>query len=190
LDKQVNQPVTIGVNSAPGCSAQNAASLGTPVRTIIERGDAYLTPQLYNLEITVLETIRGKDASERVRNEGLKGTGPRAGAKSHFDFLLVRIKLGYTRKVRGLGDEFYSLTDGQFVAVSSDNKTEYEIPSVLKQPQPQLLGEIFSPGDSREGWLLLQVPEDEKKPFLIFKRKHIEGVYGIWGHVWFKLYQC
>jgi hypothetical protein len=69
---------------------------------------------------------------------------------------------------------------GQFAAVSPDGKTEYEIPPVLYQPQPQLIGSIFSPGESHDGWILLQVPEKDKKPLLIFKRQNIEGVHGVW----------
>jgi hypothetical protein len=183
LDTPVSQSTNTNIKGNLGSSSQNAVPLGTTVRTVIERGDPYLTPQLYNLDITILETLRGIKASEKIRNEGIieKGTEDR------FDFLLVHIKLNYSRKVRGLGDEVFKLREGQFAAVAADNKTEYKLPVVSKQPQPSLIGEIFSTGDSRDGWVLLQVPVEDDNPRLIFKRNHVEGMYGIWGNIWFKL---
>jgi hypothetical protein len=46
----------------------------------------------------------------------------------------------------------------------------------------------LQPGETHQGWILLQVPETEKKPLLIFKRENVEVVYGVWGNVWFQLY--
>ena len=110
-------------------------------------------------------------------------------SKDGFEYILARIRLGYFSRARGgLDNELYKLTEGQFVAVSSSGKTEYEVPPVLRQPQPALVDVTFNPGDSHEGWILLQVPKEERKPLLIFKRQHVEGAYGIWGYVWFKLY--
>lgn len=168
-----------------GSTPQNAAPAGVTIKTTIERGDAYLSPQLYNVEITLLEIIRGKAALERVISQNISEKSPGAG----FEYVLARIRLGYFRRIRGLEDEPYTLTEGQFTAFSADGTTEYEIPSVVRQPQPPLAGITFNPGDSHEGWILLEVPETEKKPLMIYKRQHVEGIYGIWRGVWFQLYQ-
>jgi len=34
----------------------------------------------------------------------------------------------------------------------------------------------------------LQIPKDERRPLLIFKRQNMEGVHGVWGPIWFQLY--
>jgi hypothetical protein len=155
------------------------------VKSTIERGDAYLSPQLYNLEITLLEVIRGKSVAELSQVQSVSAKLPKDG----FEYILARIRLGYFLRARGgPRDEVYTLTEGQFAAVSADGGTEYEVPTVLRQPQPALIDITFNPGDSHEGWILFQVPKEEKKPLLIFKRQHVEGAYGIWGYIWFKLY--
>jgi hypothetical protein len=60
--------------------------------------------------------------------------------------------------------------------------------NLRQQPQPSLVDRHFEPGEIHEGRILLQVPKEEREPRLIFKRKHVEGMYGIWGYVWFQLY--
>jgi hypothetical protein len=169
--------------AALGTTPETAAETGVTLKTTIERGDAYLSPQLYNVEITLLQTIRGEAAAERVRSQKISSKPPLTG----FDFVLAHIRLGYFRRVRGLEDEVYTLTEGQFMAVSPDGKTEYPLPSVSSQPQPPLIEVTFNPGDTREGWILLQAPAVEKRPLLVFKRQHVEGAYGIWGYVWIRL---
>jgi len=167
-----------------GTSYSSPAPVGVTIKTTIERGEAYSAPEIYNVEITLLEIVRGDEAWERIKVQGSRNEPLKAG----FEFVLVHIRFGYFRRSRGMGGEVYRLTKGQFAAVSPDGKIEYEIPAVLSQPQPQLIGSTVSPGESRDGWILLQVPKDEKKPLLIFKRQNIEGVHGVWGHIWFQLY--
>jgi hypothetical protein len=170
--------------AAPGTTPETAAGTGAIIKTTIERGDAYLSPQLYNVEITLLETLRGQSSAERLRGQNISAKSPQAG----FEFILAKLRLGYFRRVRGLEDEIYKLTEGQFMAVSPDGKTEYPLPPVVIQPQPPLIEVTFNPGDTCEGWILLQVPAAEKQPLLVFKRQHVEGAYGIWGYIWFKMY--
>ncbi|MFC1533129.1 hypothetical protein ACFL7M_07185 [Thermodesulfobacteriota bacterium] len=170
-------------NPAPGSSNRSPAPVGVKVKTTIERGDAYMAPKLYNVEITLEEIVRGDEAREHIKAQGVSDKPPKAG----FEYILTRIQFGYFRKARGLADETYRLTEGQFAAVSTDGRTEYEIPSVSQQPQPKLIDWLFHPGESREGWILFQVPKDNMKPLLVFKREHVEGVYGIWRYVWFQL---
>jgi hypothetical protein len=177
---------TSAENSKPilGTSHSSPAPVGVTIKTTIERGDAYSAPEIYNVEITLLEIARGNEAWERIKVQSSLNEPPKSG----FEYVLARIRFGYFRRGRGIGGEAYRLKEGQFATVSPDGKTEYEIPSVLSQPQPQLLDSTLSPGESRDGWIILQVPKDDKKPLLIFKRQNIEGVHGIWGHMWFQLY--
>jgi hypothetical protein len=172
-----------GPAGPPGTAPETAAGTGVTLKTTIERGDAYLSPQLYNVEITLLQTVRGQTAEELLTGQNISA-GP---LQTGFEFVLAQIRLGYFRRVRGLEDEVYTLTKGQFMAVSSDGRNEYPVPPVLSQPQPPLIDVTFNPGDIREGWILLQVPVAEKQPLLVFKRQHVEGAYGIWGYIWFKL---
>ena len=109
-------------------------------------------------------------------------------AKSGFEYMLVCLNIGFFRKRRGLGtSDTYNIRDGQVVAISADGRTQFEIPPVLRQPQPQLIDVTFNPGESHSGWILLQVPKDEAKPLLIFNREYVENVYGIWRPIWFCL---
>jgi hypothetical protein len=175
---------TSRTSAAVGTAPETAAEIGATVITTIERGDAYLSPQLYNVEITLLQTVRGQAVGDRLTRQIVSAKPAMAG----FEFILAQIRLGYFRRVRGLEDELYKLTEGQFMAVSADGKTEFPVPPVLNQPQPPLIDVTFNPGDTREGWILLQVPITEKQPLLVFKRQHVEGAYGIWGYIWFKLW--
>ena len=171
-------------NLVIGSSHLRPVPVNVTVKTKIERGDAYSAPEIYDLEITLIEIVHGKEALDRIKVQGVLDGPPKRG----FEYVLARVQFKYSRRGKGLGNVTYRLTEGQFAAVSADGKTGYEIPSVLQQPQPQLIDCVFSAGEFREGWILLQVPKDEKKPRLIFKRENAEGIYGIWRSVWFQLY--
>jgi hypothetical protein len=190
-------------SSQTGNSPGSAVPIGTTVKTTVERGHAYMVPRLYNVEITLEEVIRGKKALAGAE----KLLKPEQQLKDGYEYLLARLKFGYFERGRiapagstgtadkqyvsfggGGVDVTYTLSEGQFLAVSAGGETEFEIPAVLQQPEPHLIGWEFHPGESREGWILFQVPKDDKKPLLIFKREHVEGIYGIWGYVWFQLY--
>ena len=179
-----NEDVAMDSKPILGTSYSSPTPVGVTVQTTIERGEAYSAPEIYNVEITLLEMVRGDEAWERIKVQGSISEPPKAG----FEFVLVHIRFGYFRRSRGTGGEVYRLTKGQFAAVSPDGKTEYEIPTILSSPQPQLIESTISPGESCDGWILLQVPKDDKKPLLIFKRQNVEGVHGVWGHIWFQLY--
>jgi hypothetical protein len=166
-----------------GSSHLNPVPIGSMVKTKIERGDAYSAPEVYDLEITILETVRGKAALEQIKTQGVTDKPPIEG----FEYLLARIQFGYFRRGKGFGDSPYRLAEGQFIAVSQDGKIMYELPDILQQPQPQLAGSLFKPGESREGWLLFQAPQGGQTSLLIFDREYEEGVYGLWGYVWFQI---
>ena len=118
-----------------------AAPVGATVKTKIERGDRYSTPEVYNLEITICEVLRGKGARDRLKAEGVSNLVTKAG----FESVLVRVRLGYFSKGRGFVHqrEPYEITEDCFVAVSQDGKTEYEIPVMREQPKPPLINTLF-----------------------------------------------
>jgi hypothetical protein len=161
--------------------------LGTTVKTKIERGDRYSAPEITNLEITVHEVVRGKDAWDRIISEGTF----QGDFKGGFEPCLVRIKFGYRQKGRGFGRDKspYEIPDDAFMALSNDGETEYPIPSSPDQSRSTLLNTAFNSGETKEGWILLQVPQGEKRPLLTFKRDYRENAYGFWGPVWFKLFR-
>jgi len=183
ISEDTNLNAGANQSGIPGSSVNSPASLGFTVKTTIERGDAYLSPEIYNVEITVLEAVRGSDALEILRSQGVEGKSPEAG----YEYVLGKIRFGYFQRGRRVGSEAYELKEGLFVALSADGQHEYEIPAGLPQPHSPLTGKLFNNGDSHEGWIILQVPAAEKEPRLAFKRKHVEGMYGIWGYVWFGL---
>lgn len=183
ISEETNLNAGANQSGIPGSSVNSPAPPGFTVKTTIERGDAYLSPEIYNVEITVLEATRGSDALELLRSQGAGDKSPEAG----YEYVLAKIRFGYFQRGRRVGSEAYELKEGLFVAVSADGQQEYEIPAGLPQPQPALTGKLFNSGDSHEGWIILQVPAAEKEPRLAFKRKHVEGMYGIWGYVWFGL---
>jgi hypothetical protein len=168
-------------SSVMGSSPDRPVPIGVPTKVTIERG--------YFVEIKVLEIVRGKDAWERVREEGIADDQLKTG----FEYLLARISFGYSRKAKGFEEpnNVYGISAKGFSSTSGDGKTEFEIPSVLRQPQPQLIDIPIPLGTSREGWIILQVPEDEKEPLLAFHREHAHSNYVLlpqWSPVWFKLH--
>ena len=169
-----------------GTGKDRAAEVGTTIRTKIERGDRYSAPEVYNLEIAICEVLRGKGALEHLRMDGVSKLVTKVG----FELVLVRVRFGFFSKGRRFGHqrEPYEITKGCFVAVSPDGNTEYEIPIMKRQPQPPLINMPFMPGDVKEGWVALQVPEGEERALLIFKRDYSENAYGFWGPVWFQLF--
>jgi hypothetical protein len=111
-----------GPGGASGNSRDRAAPLGITVKTKIERGDRYSAPEIYNLEITVLEVVRGKEAWDRIRGEGSFQDDFQVG----FEPCLIRIKFGYFQKGRGFGHDKspYEIPDDAFRALSQDGETE------------------------------------------------------------------
>ena len=133
------QGVIQNPNPTLGSSQRNPVPIGKTIKTKIERGDRYSAPVIYDLEITLLEIIRGQEAWERVKAQEVFNEL----AKSGFEYMLVRLKVGFFRRGRGLGGDVYELREGQISAVSADGKTKYEILPVPLQPQPQLLDLSF-----------------------------------------------
>jgi len=181
-----------------GNSPGSTVPVGKTVKTTVERGHAYMVPRLYNVEITVKTVNRGAEA----QSQGERLVEPSWVLKDDYEYLLALVEFGYFERGRvaaggtgaqhvpfggGSVDVTYVLTEGQLAAFSADGEIEYDIPPLAQQPEPGLIGREFHPGETHTGSVLLQVPKEEKNPLLVFKREHVEGIYGIWGYVWLQL---
>jgi hypothetical protein len=163
-----------------GESYKNPTPIGVTVSTTVEMGDVYSGADLYDVKITLREIIRGNDAWQRIK--AISAANPQP--KENFEYILAFISFSYFS--RGLpGNEPYKLRADYFKAVSQD-LSEYDTPSV-SPPSPGLSTTI-NPGGTHEGWIVLQVPISDKKPFMTFKHTPEKGVYRIWNPTWFKLY--
>ena len=162
-----------------GQSPSDAASLGTVVDGIIECGDGYNSHELYDVKISVLEVLRGKDALAKIQSLAASSPPPAAG----FDYVLARIKFEYL--ARGApGDCEHHLRPRQFVAMSLEGQ-KYASPDLVI-PKPELSG-LLHAGKSLEGWTIFLIPQAEKKPVMTFNVDETGAVqHG--GDMWFRLY--
>ena len=164
--------------AASGYSPLSPAPVGVAVADIIGCGRGYNSHETYDIKITLLEVLRGKEASEHIKMANTANQPPDAG----FEYILARIRFEYF--ARGSpGDCAYELMGEQFTAVSSDGK-EYTRPSLVL-PKPELSGTLNS-GDSLEGWVGFQVAQSDKKPLMSFTADP-GGVVTHGGGVWFQL---
>ena len=160
-------------------SSTNPASIGTPVRSMVELGSVY--SNIYDITITVLETVRGQKAVAMLQKANKENKKPPQG----FDYLLVRVR--FEMKGRAVSD---TLSFGlgteplQWVALTSDLMEYPQISVTL--PQPALIGSIKS-GDSVEGWVAFAVDQKESGPVMVFDPDS-GGATGRGRTLFFKLY--
>jgi len=144
-------PMAKGQDNSPS----NPAAIGVPVKSTLELGSAY------DVVITVLETVRGKEALQRLKASSPSNKEPKTG----YEYLLARIK--FELKPRNVSDKrnFSLGSMMQWVAYSSDLK-EYESVSVAA-PKPELTGEAEA-NKPVEGWVAFAVDQKETKPIMTF----------------------
>jgi len=160
-------------------SSSNPASLHTRVRSMIELGSVYTN--IYDIAITVLETVRGKEAMDRLQATNPDTKTPPEG----FEYSLARIKFEF--KGRYVSDNLpFDLGNDplQWVALAS-NLTEYPKAS-LTAPKPALVGRV-KPGESMEGWVAFAVKQKDPKPVMVFD-PDTGGATGRGRTLFFKLY--
>jgi hypothetical protein len=156
--------------SGTGSSLSDAASIGTTVPTIVELSDMYVSPETYDLKVTVAEIMRGAKSSEQMKQLG--ASNEKAPADS--EYLLARVRFEY--RARGTpGDKPFELSGAQFSAFSEDKKP-YGSPSIWAL-QPGLKP-LLRPGDTSENWLAFLVAKNDRKPVMAFNP----------GNAWFHLY--
>lgn len=160
-------------------SSAHPAAINARVRSMIELGSVYTN--IYDIAITVLETVRGKEALDRLKAADASNPAPAEG----FEYVLARVK--FEHKGRYVSDNL-SMDLGneplQWVALASD-LTEY--PKVtLRAPAPALVGRV-KPGDSMEGWVAFAVKQKDPKPVMVFD-PDTGGATGRGKTLFFKLY--
>jgi hypothetical protein len=153
--------------------APEACNPGVVCKAKITIGEGYVTgTETVEAVITVLEIVRGAKAWDLVKAASPSNQYPDAG----MEYVAARIKFVFGSK-GGSGDLSYGIRDEQFTLVSESGR-QYERPSMVL-PKPELSGRLY-PGDSLEGWIILLVSIDDKKPLMSFGNNY--------NRVWFKLY--
>ncbi len=152
--------VSLRPASAQYNSSTNPASVEAPVRSMIELGSVY--SNIYDITITVLEIIRGREAMDRLKTASPDNGAPPEG----FEYILARVR--FEMKGRVLTDTLsFDLGNAplQWFALASD-LTEYPQISVTV-PKPALVGRVRS-GDSIEGWVAFAVDRRDSNPLMVF----------------------
>jgi hypothetical protein len=158
----------------------NPVALKTPLKSMVELGSVYTN--IYDITITVLETVRGNAAMEQLKTADPNVKAPPAG----FEYVLARIK--FELKGRYVSDNLsFDLGNEplQWVALSGSDLTEYARVS-LTVPKPALAGRV-KPGASMEGWVGFAVAQKDSKPVMVFD-PDTGGATGRGKTLFFKLY--
>ena len=162
-------------------SPTNPAAINTPVRSMVELGSVYTN--IYDITITVLETVRGNAAMDRLKSASPDVKAPANG----FEYVLARVKFDF--KGRYVSDNLpFDLGNEplQWVALSGSDLTEYSrVPVTV--PKPALVGRI-KPGSSAEGWVAFAVQQKDSKPVMVFD-PDTGGATGRGKTLFFKLSQ-
>jgi hypothetical protein len=160
-------------------SSTNPAAINSRVRSMIELESVYTN--IYDIAITVIETVRGKEAMDRLKAASPDNKMPPEG----FEYALARVKFEF--KGRSISDTMpFDLGNDplQWVALAAD-LTEYPRVSV-SAPKPALVGRI-KPGESMEGWVAFTVKQKDSKPAMVFD-PDTGGATGRGRTLFFKLY--
>jgi hypothetical protein len=160
-------------------SPVNPAAVNARVRSMIELGSVYTN--IYDIAITVLQTVRGKEAMDLLKAANSNTPAPPEG----HEYVLARVK--FELKGRYVSDTLpFTLGNEplQWVALSSD-LTEYPRVSVTA-PAPALAG-VVKPGESMEGWVAFAVGQKDSKPVMVFD-PDAGGATGRGRTLFFKLY--
>jgi hypothetical protein len=161
-------------------SSKNPAPIGSPVKSMVELGSVYSS--IYDITITVLETVRGRDAMKLLKEADSKVKNPAKG----FEYILAKVR--FEMKSRAVSDKLtFELGDSplQWVALASD-LTEFP-PVSVTAPAPPLKGTV-KPGDSVEGWVAFAVDKKDSGPVMVFSPDS-GGATGRGKTLFFKLYK-
>jgi hypothetical protein len=141
-------------------SPTNPAAIGAPVKSMIELGS--VSANIYDITITNLEVIRGREALARIREASAANPAPAAGQ----EYVLARVR--FELKGRYVSDTIpidIGKDPLQWVALRSD-LTEIVKPA-LTAPFPALDGRV-EPGKSIEGWVAFAVDAGDARPVMVF----------------------
>jgi hypothetical protein len=141
----------------PAAVAVSASDVGQRREMPAQPGESVTTSAW---EVTLLETVRGAEAAERIAQANQFNDPPEPGS----EYVLVRLR------ARAVGDKSPDTPrsmDGAAVKITGERNVVYEHPSVV-EPEPALDGEVYV-GGIVEGWVALSVTEGEQGLTLIFE---------------------
>lgn len=166
--------------NAQGMSPSSPAPVKASVNSQIQCGANPVSLEPYDLKLTVLQVVRGKEAWDRLQSASTSN----APAKAGFDYVLALLRFELNAKVSPGNKSFQLVQPMQLVAMSADGKEYENVPVVL--PKPELTGALKS-GNPVEGWFAFQVEQKDRKPLMAFDPS--SGGATLRGKVlWFQLY--
>ncbi len=168
--------------AATGNSPGSALPLGTVAKIPIIPGYGP-APRIGDIQVGLSEVLRGKEAAARIQSSGIKADPVKAG----FEYVLLHVKAEYASKGKDAREQTYKMSDGQFLACSADGAAEYPVSAFSTKPEEDLIGHTFTAGEKREGWLICQLPQNDKTVLLAFRRENVDNHWGLWSDIWFKL---
>ena len=134
--------------------------VGSTMDVIIECGEGYLSHELYDARITLVETIRGEEAWKRLQ----EANASNPPADDDLEYILVRVRFEY--KARGLpGTCIHPLSPEYFTAYSANGERYKEADATA--PEPELRSQLKS-GETFEGWLVFAVAKEDKAPLVYY----------------------
>jgi hypothetical protein len=164
---------------AQGNAYNNPAAIGEQIKSIVQVGP--MNTSNYDVMITLLETVRGKEAMKRLQTADADNKHPKKG----FEYQLIRIRFELQgRAPSDQGVFMLGSSPFQWVANSADFR-QYDDVSVTP-PNPVLQGPVRA-GETAEGWLVFEVEQNESKPILTFDPAS-GGATGRGNVLFFKLY--
>jgi hypothetical protein len=165
------QPTPTTNIAAIGQTRSNPAAIGA---SLTFKGKDSLVGD-YEVRITLLETIRGDDAWNMLKEANQFNDAANTG----FEYILAKVRFDY---LKGSPDKQYSLYGvNKFTAVSAEGK-DYESKFEV-EPDPQLQADLY-PGASHEGWVAFHVAQSDSKPLMTFGRDFRGS-----GGAWWKLFE-
>lgn len=171
--------IAVPAAHAQGTAYDSPAAMGEPVTSVVQVGP--MNTSNYDVVISLLETIRGPDAMQRLQTVNGSIKPPQQG----YEFLLARIR--FELKGRAPSDQgafVLGSSPFQWVANSADFR-QYDSTSVTP-PNPVLQGPVRA-GEAAQGWLVFEVEQSESKPVLTFDPSS-GGATGRGNILFFKLY--
>jgi hypothetical protein len=164
---------------AQGNAYDNPAATGEQVKSVIEVGT--VNTSNYDATITLLETLRGPQAMQRLLAADPATRPPQPA----YEYLIARIRFALEgRAVSDQGTFVLGSSTFQWVANAADFR-QYD--SVTATPPGPVLQGPVRAGETAEGWLVFAVEQHEGKPILTFDPAS-GGATGRGNIVFFKLY--
>ena len=164
---------------AQGNSHSDPAGIGVTVNSIIQIGS--VATSNYDVAITVQETVRGDAAFNLIKASDEAASSPGDG----HEYLLASIRFELNGRTVSETSNFALVSSPFQWVVYSSSFSQYDGASIAA-PDPALKGSVAS-GETKEGWLVFEVEQDDAEPMLMFDPS-TGGAQGRGKKLFFKLY--